>query len=77
MTPINESYYTAPWVRDMLAYVQQELDDPGVGDEWKSVIYLAYANVDPHGAMKLSKQLAGWGSGNTYTNQVSVCTTAG
>ncbi|KAH7101493.1 glycosyl hydrolase family 81-domain-containing protein [Auriculariales sp. MPI-PUGE-AT-0066] len=68
--PVNELYYRSPWVADMLRYVQSELDDPSVGDEWKSVIYLALSNVDPHRAMQLSLQLTSWGSGNTYTNQL-------
>lgn len=70
VTPVNEPYYSARWVRDMLRYVQHELDDPGIGDEWKSVIYLAYANHDPQRAMELSQGLTSWGSGNSYSNQL-------
>lgn len=50
--------------------MRQELDDPSIGDEWKSVIYLAYSNCDPHGAMEMSRSLTSWGSGNSYSNQV-------
>jgi endo-1,3(4)-beta-glucanase len=47
-----------------------EMSDPAYGDDLKSVIALAYSNYDPQAAAKKSAELADWGSGNTYSNQI-------
>ncbi|KZW01272.1 hypothetical protein EXIGLDRAFT_638608 [Exidia glandulosa HHB12029] len=70
VTPIMEPYYDPTWVRAVLRYVRDELDDPSIGDEWKCLVYLAYSNYDPHAAMEMSKSLTAWGSGNSYSNQL-------
>ena len=70
MTPVNEELYDAEWVQNMVNYASGELADASSGDEWRSVIFLAYSNYDPHKAAKLSTLLTNWGSGNSYSNQV-------
>ncbi|EJD48972.1 glycoside hydrolase family 81 protein [Auricularia subglabra TFB-10046 SS5] len=70
VTPINEELYDARWVQNLLNYTAGELADPAAGDAWKSVIYLAYSNFDPHKAASLSTTLSSWGSGNSFSNQV-------
>jgi endo-1,3(4)-beta-glucanase len=47
-----------------------EMLDPAYGDDLKSVIALAYSNYDPQAAAKKSAELADWGKGNTYSNQI-------
>ncbi|KAI0064745.1 glycoside hydrolase family 81 protein [Artomyces pyxidatus] len=70
VTPVNEYLYDAAWVRNIMAYAASELNNSTYDDAWKSVIYLAYANADPQSAARLSASLTGWGTGNTYTNQI-------
>ena len=70
VTPVNEELYDAEWVQNMVNYASGELADASSGDEWRSVIFLAYSNYDPHKAAKLSTLLTNWGSGNSYSNQV-------
>ncbi|KAH7106650.1 glycosyl hydrolase family 81-domain-containing protein [Auriculariales sp. MPI-PUGE-AT-0066] len=70
VTPINEYLYVAPWVNNMVSYAANELADGSIDDAWKSVIYLALSNVNPQDAAQRSTALMGWGSGNTYSNQV-------
>src|SRR5258708_6862228 len=47
-----------------------EMSNAAYGDEWKSVIALAYSNYDPQTAAKTSATLSNWGTGNTYSNQI-------
>ena len=68
MTPIGEYTYDSAWVQNVYQYTLSELNDPTVGDEWKCVIYDAYANANPQQAAQLSTNLQDWGTGNTYTN---------
>ncbi|KAG5731890.1 Endo-1,3(4)-beta-glucanase 1 [Termitomyces sp. T112] len=70
VTPINEYMYDAAWAQAVYDYTLQELNDPAYGDEWKSVIYLAYSQINPVAAAQLSSSLTSWGSGNTFSNQL-------
>ncbi|KAG6891165.1 hypothetical protein C0992_009780 [Termitomyces sp. T32_za158] len=70
VTPINEHMYDAAWAQAVYNYTLQELNDAAYGDEWKSVIYLAYSQVDPVAAARLSSSLTSWGTGNTFSNQL-------
>ena len=71
----------------MWSYTAGEVADPTIDDEWKCLIYLAYSAHDPVTAANYSSSLTGWGTGNTYSNQLyflstrpvntgSVCTNA-
>lgn len=62
--------YDAAWVQAVYDYTLQELNDPAYGEEWKSVIYLAYSQVNPVAAARLSSSLTSWGTGNTFSNQL-------
>jgi len=46
------------------------LDDPRYGDAFKSVIYAAYAKVNPQRAFEFSQRLFDWGTGNSASNQL-------
>ncbi|KAG6883475.1 hypothetical protein C0993_005963 [Termitomyces sp. T159_Od127] len=70
VTPINEHMYDAAWAQAVYNYTFQELNDATYGDEWKSVIYLAYSQVNPVAATRLSSSLTSWGTGNTFSNQL-------
>ncbi|KAI9277913.1 glycosyl hydrolase family 81-domain-containing protein, partial [Umbelopsis sp. AD052] len=70
LTPIGEVTYDKPWLQNVLPYCQAELNDPTIGDAFKSVIYAAYASVNPQQAYNYSQQLSDWGSGNSATNQL-------
>ncbi|RDB25146.1 putative endo-1,3(4)-beta-glucanase 2 [Hypsizygus marmoreus] len=70
VTPINEYMYDATWAQAVYDYTQGELNDPSFGDEWKSVIYLAYSQANPAVAAQRSVSLTTWGSGNSYSNQM-------
>ncbi|PVF98067.1 glycoside hydrolase family 81 protein [Serendipita vermifera] len=70
VTPINEYMYDTTWVQNVYSYTSGELNDPAIGDEWKSVIYLAYSQANPQVAASRSTSLTSWGTGNTFTNQV-------
>jgi endo-1,3(4)-beta-glucanase len=62
--------YDATWSQAVFNYARNELDDPTIGDEWKSVIYLAYSQANPSDAAQRSASLTSWGSGNSYSNQL-------
>ncbi|KAG6901688.1 hypothetical protein C0995_009179 [Termitomyces sp. Mi166 len=70
VTPINEYMYDAAWAQAVYDYTFQELNNATYGDEWKSVIYLAYSQVNPAVAAQLSSSLTSWGTGNTFSNQL-------
>ncbi|KAG6853670.1 hypothetical protein C0991_002469 [Blastosporella zonata] len=70
VTPINEYMYDAAWAQAVHDYTLPELNDPTIGDEWKSVIYLAYSQANPAAAAQLSSSLTSWGTGNSFSNQL-------
>ncbi|KAG2186363.1 hypothetical protein INT43_002801, partial [Umbelopsis isabellina] len=70
LTPIGEVTYDKPWISNIIPYCQGELSDPTIGDAFKSVIYAAYATVNPQQAYNYSQQLSDWGSGNSASNQL-------
>jgi len=70
VTPINEYMYDAKWAQNVYDYTLNELNDGSFSDDWKSVIYLAYSQANPSAAAQRSTSLTGWGSGNTYSNQM-------
>ncbi|KAF9463551.1 glycoside hydrolase family 81 protein [Collybia nuda] len=70
VTPINEYMYDATWAQAVYDYTLPELNNSTYGDEWKSVIYLAYSQANPAAAAQRSSSLTTWGSGNSYSNQV-------
>jgi len=70
VTPVNEYLYDSAWASAVYSYTSGELADPTIADDWKCLIYIAYSAVNPQKAASLSTTLLGWGSGNTYTNQV-------
>jgi endo-1,3(4)-beta-glucanase len=70
VTPINEYLYDSAWVQNVYSYASNELTNSSYSDDWKSVIYCAYSEYDPHTAAQLSSDLTSWGSGNSFTNQV-------
>ncbi|KAH8817407.1 glycosyl hydrolase family 81-domain-containing protein [Xylogone sp. PMI_703] len=70
VTPVNEVLYDTQWVENVWSYTANELNDPSIGDEWKSVIIAAYANAHPQDAAVRSASLSTWGSGNTFTNEL-------
>ncbi|KAG6828277.1 hypothetical protein H0H92_008549 [Tricholoma furcatifolium] len=86
VTPINEYMYDATWAQAVYDYTLPELNNASYGDEWKSVIYLAYSAANPVAATRLSSSLTGWGTGNSFSNQLyylstragasNVCTSA-
>ncbi|KAJ7168371.1 glycoside hydrolase family 81 protein [Mycena crocata] len=61
VTPINEGMYDTPWLNGVWNYVAAELVDPGVGDDWKSIIYMAYGEVNPQLAFSRSTNITAWG----------------
>ncbi|KAJ7491185.1 glycoside hydrolase family 81 protein [Mycena latifolia] len=61
VTPINEGMYDTPWLTGVWNYVAAELVDPSVGDDWKSIIYMAYGEVNPQTAFARSTNITGWG----------------
>lgn len=70
VTPINEYMYDATWAQGVYDYTLPELNDPAFGDEWKSVIYLAYSQANAAAAAQRSASLTTWGSGNSFSNQL-------
>jgi endo-1,3(4)-beta-glucanase len=62
--------YDATWAQAVFNYTLSEINDPTIGDEWKSVIYLAYSQANPSDAAQRSASLTTWGSGNSYSNQL-------
>lgn len=70
VTPVNEYLYDATWAKNVWSYTAGEVADPTIDDEWKCLIYLLYSTVNPQQAAISSSSLTGWGSGNTYTNQL-------
>lgn len=54
----------------VLSNLADEISNATFGDDWKSVIALAYSNANPQDAAKTSAALTNWGSGNTYSNQI-------
>lgn len=62
--------YDTAWAQAVHDYTLEELNNPTYGDEWKSVIYLAYSQVNPVAAAQLSSSLTSWGTGNTFSNQL-------
>lgn len=70
VTPVNENMYDAAWVENVYQYASDEIADPTISDDWKSVIYLAYSQYDLKTAAQLSSSLTSWGTGNTFTNQL-------
>jgi len=70
LTPIGQYTYDNDWMESVLPYCKIELDDPAIGDAFKSVIYAAYAKVNPQEAYTYSEGLFDWGTGNSATNQL-------
>ncbi|KAG5729861.1 putative endo-1,3(4)-beta-glucanase 2 [Termitomyces sp. T112] len=70
VTPVNEYMYDPAWAQAVHDYTIQELNNATYGDEWKSVIYLAYSQANPVVAAQLSSSLTSWGTGNTFSNQL-------
>jgi endo-1,3(4)-beta-glucanase len=70
VTPINEYMYDAAWAQGVLNYALNEINDPTIGDQWKSVIFLAYSQANPSDAAQRSTSLTSWGSGNSFSNQI-------
>lgn len=62
--------YDKTWATAMFNRAADSIADPNAGDEWKSVVYLAYAAVNPADAAQRSTSLTTWGSGNSYSNQL-------
>jgi len=52
----------------MYDYVSVEFTDPAVGDEWKSLIFMAHSVWDPISAFAEAQTLSSWGSGNSNLN---------
>ncbi|KAF5375528.1 hypothetical protein D9615_009199 [Tricholomella constricta] len=77
VTPINEYMYDATWAQAMYDYTLIELNDPSFGDEWRSVIYLAYSQANAKAAAQRSSSLTTWGSGNSFSNQLYYIATRG
>ncbi|CAK5280983.1 unnamed protein product [Mycena citricolor] len=61
VTPINEGLYDVPWLTGAWSYVSGEMVDPAVGDDWKSIIYMAYGEVSPQTAFARSTNITAWG----------------
>ncbi|KAJ7778636.1 glycoside hydrolase family 81 protein [Mycena maculata] len=61
ITPINEDMYDTAWLNGVWNYVSSELVDPTVGDDWKSIIYMAYGEVSPQTAFTRSTNITAWG----------------
>ncbi|KAJ6497172.1 glycoside hydrolase family 81 protein [Mycena vitilis] len=61
VTPINEGMYDTAWMTSVWSYVANELVDPGVGDEWKAVIEMAYGEINPQTAFSRSTNITAWG----------------
>ncbi|KAH8556532.1 glycoside hydrolase family 81 protein [Umbelopsis sp. PMI_123] len=70
LTPIGEVTYDKAWIQKAVPYCQSELDDPTIGDAFKSVIWAAYAAVDPQQSFNRTQSLIDYGSGNSATNQL-------
>jgi len=67
-TAITEYVIDPDWGKAMYKYTSVEFPDPDVGDEWKSLIYMAHAVWDPVAAFSEAQTLTSWGSGNTNLN---------
>ncbi|TFB04105.1 hypothetical protein CCMA1212_004165 [Trichoderma ghanense] len=70
VTPINEVLYDAQWVNNVWSYAQNEIVDPSIADDWRSVMIAAYSNANPQTAAAWSANLTTWGSGNTFSNEL-------
>ncbi|CAL8124059.1 unnamed protein product [Orchesella dallaii] len=70
LTPIGQYNYDREWMEGVIDYCKVELDDSAYGDDFKSVIYAAYAKVNPVQAYEYSANLFDWGSGNSASNQL-------
>ncbi|GAB5591707.1 hypothetical protein Unana1_06607 [Umbelopsis nana] len=70
VTPIGEVTYDKAWIQGVIPYCQGELNDPTIGDAFKSVIYAAYSAVNPQQAFNYSQSLSDYGSGNSASNQL-------
>lgn len=70
LTPIGHYTYDREWMEGVLPYCREELQDSTLGDDFKSVIYAAYAAVNPSEAYGYSRDLFDWGSGNSASNQL-------
>ncbi|CAG7831711.1 unnamed protein product [Allacma fusca] len=70
LTPIGQYTFDAPWMEQVLNYCMDELNNPAQGDAFKSVIYAAYAKVNPQRAYDYSANLFDWGTGNSASNQL-------
>lgn len=70
LTPIGQVTYDREWMEQVVPYCKGELDDPTIEDAFKSVIYAAYAKVNPQQAYLSSETLFDWGTGNTASNQL-------
>ncbi|KAF7305202.1 Glycoside hydrolase family 81 protein [Mycena kentingensis (nom. inval.)] len=61
VTPINEGLYDTAWMNGVWNYVAGEMADPGIGDDWKSIIQMAYGEVNPQTAFQRSTNITAWG----------------
>ena len=68
LTPVNEYLYEKKWINAVTQYAANELTSSNFSDDWKSVIWAAWAQYNPQGAYNLSTTLHSWGSGNSASN---------
>ncbi|KAJ7700255.1 glycoside hydrolase family 81 protein, partial [Mycena olivaceomarginata] len=61
VTPINEGLYDTAWITSVWSYVAAEMVDPSVGDDWKSIIQMAYGEISPQTAFSRSTNITAWG----------------
>ncbi|KAJ7184405.1 glycoside hydrolase family 81 protein [Mycena filopes] len=61
VTPINEGMYDTAWITGVWNYVSGEMVDPTIGDDWKSIIQMAYGEVSPQTAFARSTNITAWG----------------
>jgi endo-1,3(4)-beta-glucanase len=61
VTPINEGLYDTAWITSVWSYVAAEMVDPSIGDDWKSIIQMAYGEISPQTAFSRSTNITAWG----------------
>jgi endo-1,3(4)-beta-glucanase len=67
-TAATEYVIDSKWATGVAQWVAGDLANPALGDDWKSLIYLANAVNNPTSAWQQVQDVSGWGSGNTNTN---------
>jgi len=67
-TAATEYVIDSKWATGVAQWVAGDLANPAIGDDWKSLIYLANAVNNPTSAWGQVQGISTWGSGNTNTN---------